>query len=81
MTNKFLTLIFVFTTLFSFSQNMEPLYFDAKWKTTTKENASFYRNQPSKKSGNLVLIEDFYINKKPQFQAYSFEDNEQFLQL
>ncbi|MCP2028175.1 antitoxin component YwqK of YwqJK toxin-antitoxin module [Flavobacterium sp. HSC-32F16] len=55
---------------------MEPLYFDANWKTTTKENASFYRIQPSKKSGNLVLVEDFYINKTPQFQGYSFQDNE-----
>ncbi|ABQ03795.1 Antitoxin component YwqK of the YwqJK toxin-antitoxin module [Flavobacterium johnsoniae] len=76
MINKFLTLIFVFTTLFSFSQNMEPLYFDANWKTTTKENASFYRIQPSKKLGNLILVEDFYINKTPQFQGYSFQDNE-----
>lgn len=76
MVNKFLTLIFVFTTLFSFSQNMEPLYFDANWKTTTKENASFYRIQPSKKLGNLILVEDFYINKTPQFQGYSFQDNE-----
>lgn len=76
MINKFLTSIFVFTTLFSFSQNMEPLYFDANWKTTTKENASFYRIQPSKKLGNLILVEDFYINKTPQFQGYSFQDNE-----
>ncbi len=76
MINKFLTFIFVFTSLFSFSQSMEPLYFDANWKTTTKENASFYRINPSKKSGNLVLIEDFYSNKTPQFQAYSLEDNE-----
>lgn len=76
MINKFLTLFFVFTPLFSFSQNMEPLYFDANWKVTTKENASFYRIQPSKKLGNLILVEDFYINKTPQFQGYSFQDNE-----
>lgn len=76
MTRKFLTLIILFTTLFSYSQNMEPLYFDADWKITTKENASFYRMQPSKKIGNLVLVEDFYINKTPQFQGYSFQDNE-----
>ncbi len=76
MMNKFLTLIFVFTTLFSFSQNMETLYFDANWKTTTKENASFYRIMPLKKLGDLILVEDFYINKKPQFQGYSFQENE-----
>lgn len=76
MINKFSTLIILFTTVFSYSQNMEPLYFDADWKNTTKENASFYRMQPLKKSGNLVLVEDFYINNTPQFQGYAFQDNE-----
>lgn len=76
MTNKILTLIFVFMIQFSSSQNMETLYFDADWKTTTKENASFYRIMPSKKIDNLVLMEDFYINKTPQFQGYSFENKE-----
>nr|WP_294786250.1 hypothetical protein [uncultured Flavobacterium sp.] len=55
---------------------METLYFDANWKTTTKENASFYRIMPLKKLGDLILVEDFYINKKPQFQGYSFQENE-----
>ncbi|MFD2941109.1 toxin-antitoxin system YwqK family antitoxin [Flavobacterium notoginsengisoli] len=55
---------------------METLYFDANWKATSKENASFYRIQPFKKLGNLILVEDFYINKTPQFQGYAFQDNE-----
>ncbi|AWK03393.1 hypothetical protein HYN56_03805 [Flavobacterium crocinum] len=55
---------------------METLYFDVNWKTTSKENASFYRMQPFKKLGNLILVEDFYINKTPQFQGYAFQDNE-----
>jgi antitoxin component YwqK of YwqJK toxin-antitoxin module len=76
MMSKYLTLILVFTTFYSSSQTMEPLYFDANWKNTTKENASFYRIMPLKKLDNLVLIEDFYSNKKPQFQAYAFQDNE-----
>ncbi|MFC0778333.1 toxin-antitoxin system YwqK family antitoxin [Flavobacterium sp. HJSW_4] len=55
---------------------MEPLYYDEKWKTTNKENASYYRIMPSKKLGDLVLLEDFYSNKKPQFQGYTFQNNE-----
>lgn len=76
MTSKIFSLILVFTTGLSFSQNAEPTYFDKKWKETSKENASFYRIKPSKKVGNLVLIEDFYINKTPQFQGYSLQKDE-----
>lgn len=76
MTHKILNLVLVLTTGFSFSQNSEPIYFDKKWKETSKENASFYRIKPSKKVGNLVLIEDFYINKTPQFQGYSLQNDE-----
>ena len=76
MTRKILNLVLVLTTGFSFSQNSEPIYFDKKWKETSKENASFYRIKPSKKVGNLVLIEDFYINKTPQFQGYSLQNDE-----
>ena len=56
MTHKILNLVLVLTTGFSFSQNSEPIYFDKKWKETSKENASFYRIKPSKKVGNLVLL-------------------------
>lgn len=76
MKHKFLIIFVVFATTFSYSQKMEPLYFDANWKTTTKENASFYRIMPSKTVGSLVLIEDFYINKTPQFQGYSPQNSE-----
>ena len=76
MKRKFLIIFVVFATTFSYSQKMEPLYFDANWKTTTKDNASFYRIMPSKTVGSLVLIEDFYINKTPQFQGYSPQNSE-----
>lgn len=76
MIRAVLITLLMFSVTHSFSQNMEPLYYDKNWKTTNKENASYYRIMPSKKLGNLVLLEDFYTNKTPQFQGYSFENNE-----
>ncbi|MBS7232736.1 hypothetical protein KHA90_17095 [Flavobacterium psychroterrae] len=76
MTSKIFSLILIATNWLSFSQNTDPIYFDKKWKETTKENASFYRINPLKKLGDLVLIEDFYINKTPQFQGYSLQNDE-----
>lgn len=76
MINKIFTLILALTCGLSFSQNIDPIYFDKKWKETSKENASFYRIKPSKKVGDLVLIEDFYINNTPQFQGYSLQSDE-----
>lgn len=68
--------IFILITGFSFSQSTQPEYFDKDWKKTSKEKASFYRIIPLKKAGNLNLIEDFYINKTPQFQGYSLQNDE-----
>ncbi|MFB9077793.1 toxin-antitoxin system YwqK family antitoxin [Flavobacterium procerum] len=76
MKNQFAAFIFILTMPFSYSQNIEKLYFDANWKATTQENASFYRKMPSKKLGNLILIEDFYINNIPQSQGYVLQDSE-----
>jgi antitoxin component YwqK of YwqJK toxin-antitoxin module len=73
MTNRIFSIIFIFTSGFSFSQKINPVYFDKKWETTSKENASFYRIMPEKKLADLILIEDFYINKTPQFQGYSLQ--------
>lgn len=71
-----LTTIVLFSVTHSFSQIMEPLYYDENWKTTNKENASYYRLMPSKKLGDLILLEDFYSNKTAQFQGYTFQNNE-----
>ncbi|MFH6993333.1 toxin-antitoxin system YwqK family antitoxin [Flavobacterium sp. FlaQc-48] len=75
MANKFFNLVLVFTTGLSFSQNADPVYFDKKWKETSKSEASFYRIMPSKQIGDLILIEDFYINNTPQFQGYSLKSD------
>lgn len=76
MTPKFYTLIFILTTALSFSQNTQPDYFDLDWKKTSKEKASYYRIMHLKKIGKLNLIEDFYMNKTPQFQGYSLQNDE-----
>lgn len=74
MINRIFSIIFLLKSSFSLSQKKEPVYFDEKWKTTTKENASYYRFEPGKKIDNLILIENFYINKTPQFQGYTLEN-------
>jgi antitoxin component YwqK of YwqJK toxin-antitoxin module len=76
MTTKIFNIILILTSSFSFSQNADRIYYDKDWKETSKENASFYRIKPSKKVGNLFLMEDFYINKTPQFQGYALQNDE-----
>lgn len=76
MTTKIFNIILILTTSFSFSQNADRIYYDKNWKETTKENASFYRIMPSKKVGNLFLMQDFYSNNTPQFQGYALQSDE-----
>lgn len=76
MTTKIFNIILILTTSFSFSQNADRIYYDKNWKETTKENASFYRIIPSKKIGNLFLMQDFYSNNTPQFQGYALQSDE-----
>lgn len=76
MTTKIFNIILILTTSFSFSQNSDRIYYDKDWKETTKESASFYRIMPSKKVGNLFLMQDFYSNNTPQFQGYALQSDE-----
>jgi len=59
-----------------FSQKSDPIYYDKDWEVTTKANASFYRLMPLKQTGELVLLQDFYINGTQQFEGYTLENNE-----
>ena len=59
-----------------FSQKSDPIYYDEDWKVTTKANASFYRLMPLKQIGELVLLQDFYINGTQQFEGYTLKANE-----
>ena len=59
-----------------FSQKLDPIYYDKDWEITTKANASFYRLMPLKQIGELVLLQDFYINGTRQFEGYTLKGNE-----
>ncbi|UNY97225.1 hypothetical protein MQE36_08955 [Zhouia spongiae] len=68
--NKFIVipLLFCYITV-SYGQK-DTLWFDKKWKETTKKNAHFYR--PSvKKEGKLYRVNDFYINGSLQMTGLS----------
>lgn len=70
-----LIISFLFLKMF-FCQNTDPIYYDQDWKVTTKAKASYYRLMPMKEIGELVLIQDFYINGTPQFEGYAFKKDE-----
>jgi antitoxin component YwqK of YwqJK toxin-antitoxin module len=57
-------------------QNLDPIYYNKDWEVTTKDKASFYRLMPLKQIGELVLLQDFYINGTPQFEGYVLKSNE-----
>lgn len=59
-----------------FCQNVNPIYYDSDWKVTSKENASYYRLMPMKEVGELVLLQDFYIDGTPQFEGYVLKKDE-----
>jgi len=59
-----------------YSQKSDPIYYDKDWEVTSKANASFYRLMPLKQIGELVLLQDFYINGTQQFEGYTLENNE-----
>ncbi len=59
----------------SFSQAKDTLYFDAKWKKTTKENHQYFRPLPLKVVDSLSLIRDYYKNGKLQMQGYVYTHN------
>ncbi|HEX7868538.1 MAG TPA: hypothetical protein VF455_00350, partial [Chryseobacterium sp.] len=71
----------IFITAFLFfqmvlSQKSEFIYYDKDWKVTTKPNALYYRQMPMKEVGELVLLQDFYINGTQQFEGYTLKTNE-----
>lgn len=59
-----------------FAQKSDSIYYDKDWEVTTKANASYYRLMPLKQIGELVLLQDFYINGTQQFEGYTLKANE-----
>ncbi|WP_175620295.1 toxin-antitoxin system YwqK family antitoxin [Chryseobacterium schmidteae] len=58
------------------SQKPESIYYDKEWKVTSKSNASYYRLMPMKELGELILLQDFYIDGTPQFEGYVLKKDE-----
>ena len=69
----FRTALFLILFLFvatSLSAQNDTIYYDAKWKTTVKDSASFYR-PPIKKEGELFRVQDYFINGALQMSGTS----------
>ncbi|WP_109098335.1 toxin-antitoxin system YwqK family antitoxin [Aquimarina sp. AU58] len=75
MNIKILFLLLVIPFM-SIAQKKGKIYFDGEWEKTTKKNAVYYRNLPLKKKGDLVYIQDFYINGDPQMTGWAHKNNE-----
>jgi len=76
MTKKII-IIFTFFLFHIFScQKTSYVYYDIGWQVTNKADATFYRVMPMKNIGELVLVQDFYINGTPQFEGYSLKSND-----
>lgn len=76
MINKIFILTSILFFQSFFSQKTEPIYYDKDWKVTTKDKALYYRVAPIKELGEMILIQDFYINGTPQFEGYAFKNDE-----
>lgn len=63
-----LFILFIFLTKFLSAQ--DTIYYDQDWKKTTKNNSSYFRPLPFKKSGNVYLVRDYYKNGNLQMQGY-----------
>ncbi|MBD8082928.1 toxin-antitoxin system YwqK family antitoxin [Chryseobacterium caseinilyticum] len=80
MTNRLILIISFLISQIYYSQKTELIYYDKDWEITTKANASFYRLMPMKEIGELVLVQDFYINGIPQFEGYALKsDNDSYV--
>lgn len=69
---SFLSVFVLFILVFSHNaaaQN-DTIYYDAKWKTTVKDSAAYFR-PPSKKIGEVYKKEDFYMSGALQMSGLS----------
>ncbi|WP_159090692.1 toxin-antitoxin system YwqK family antitoxin [Aquimarina aquimarini] len=64
----FLTFLIYHTTMIS--QN-DTIFYNKKWKETTKDQADFYRPLPLQQKGENSLIKDYYIDGSLQFEGWS----------
>ena len=68
----FLALVFIclFLGIADISAQNDTIFYNSKWKPTTKDSASFYRS-PIQKEGDLYNVKDYYMSGKVQMNAFS----------
>lgn len=71
-----LALLFIFSI--SYAQK-NTIWYDTNWKETTKDNASFYRNEVIKK-GDGYWFADYYISGAKQMEGLSLEKDKEIYQ-
>ena len=54
----------------------DTLWFDANWNASTKNQASYFRPQPTKKDKGY-LWKDYYLSGAKQMEAVSLKENEE----
>lgn len=68
--SNFMILLLFLLFGISLSAQQDTLYFDAKWKPTVKDSASFFR-PPIRKVGRLYNVKDYYVNGQIQMEGFS----------
>ncbi|WP_324023661.1 hypothetical protein QSV08_12455 [Maribacter sp. BPC-D8] len=66
---KFLLVILSYFAISQHVNSQSKIYFNKDWKTTTKEEAQYYRIL-QKKNDSLFHIKDYYINGNLQMEGY-----------
>ena len=71
-TSIFLTFLFYHSTVIS---QTDTIFYNQKWKETTKSLAVFYRPFPLQQKGANSLIKDYYLDGTLQFKGWSKTDD------
>ncbi|WP_405410503.1 toxin-antitoxin system YwqK family antitoxin [Maribacter sp. Asnod1-A12] len=66
----FLIVFFTFLSIYKVQAQNDTIFYDAKWKVTSKQDASFFRPK-IEKVGNLYRVEDYFINGNLQMSGIS----------
>jgi len=68
------TIAFLFIFNLSAFAQKDTIWFDSNWKKTSKNNASFYRSDVTKK-GNKFWVVDYYISGSKQMEGLSMKED------
>ncbi len=72
----YFTIAFLFIFNLPVFAQTDTIWFDTNWKTTSKNNASFYRAGMTKK-GNKFWVVDYYISGSKQMEGLSLKSDKE----